>query len=137
MNRDEEICFFGVGHGRALFERDKRIVGSREDDLAAQSALDELAEPLGDVEHQVFLSEAMRSDGPGVFSTMAGVDHDFAEFQPEHTYQRAIPLAIAGCRRGLAQCRSAARGYVWQVRLRFDGGTLGGCGWRGMGGQYY
>ena len=60
MNGQEQIGFVLVGNGRALLKRDERIVGAGENHFAVQTMLDQRAEALGHVEHQIFLVQSRR-----------------------------------------------------------------------------
>ena len=49
---------------------------ARVEDLAAEACDDQFAEPLRQVEHQVFLAQAGRADRARVTPPMARIDHD-------------------------------------------------------------
>src|ERR1700722_3511158 len=115
MNREEQIGLTVVGDARPRFERDKCIVGASVNNFAAKAVFNQATKAPCDIEHDVFFIEtggAMRAD---ILASVAGIDYDSAEFQPQNASKRTVAIGVTFGR------LSADAGY------RFPGFQLRHC----------
>ena len=76
MNGDEQIGLRLVGEIGALIEGQVSVVGAREHDFRPQSRLQQLAQALGHVEHQIFFQQSLPANRAQVPAAVPGVEHD-------------------------------------------------------------
>ena len=79
----------------------KRIVVAGIDDVGAETCLQQAAESECNVEHDVLLHHAVRTDSSGIVSTVACVDHNAPNLQAKRAGQVRSPIAV-----GVASCVS-------------------------------
>src|SRR5689334_13179928 len=109
MDGKEQVGFALVGKRGTTFQWNERIVGAGVDDLGVQSLFDQLANALGNVEHEVLFQQTFYAGGALVMAAVAGVDDDAADLEAERAGKRtAAGRRVTG---GLAQFngRSAGR----------------------------
>src|SRR6267154_3587658 len=75
MNRDEQIGLGLIGEIGALIERQIGVAVPREHYLGAQARLQQFAQSLGHVKHQIFLEYSLASDSSQIPSAMSGLKH--------------------------------------------------------------
>src|SRR3989442_13365205 len=90
MDRDEQICLLLVGNGSAGFQRNEGIVLACVDLIRARPRLKQHAEPLGNVQNEIFFLKPIWGDGTCVMTAMAGVDDDLANLQPQCPDERSV-----------------------------------------------
>lgn len=72
-----------VGSGRPLVERDKRIDVSSQEGRHADLASEQGRGTMRDVERHIFLSQAVRPDGPGIVPAVPRVENHSADLSGE------------------------------------------------------
>ncbi len=76
MDRQEQVGLGFVGDFGAPLQRNERVVGAGENHFASHPFFDQVAQPLGDIQHQVFLAQPARTNRSGIVSAMARVEDD-------------------------------------------------------------
>src|SRR3979411_2376508 len=76
VNGNEQIGLRLVGEISSLIEREVSVAASREHYFRPQSRLQQPAQTLGYVEHQIFFQQSLPSDRAQVPAAMSGVEHD-------------------------------------------------------------
>ena len=102
MDRNEQVGLLLVGDRGASLQRNESVVLAGKDHVSAEAGLQQLAQSPADVEHQIFFLQAIGTDGAGIVSAVAGIDHDPADLQSQGADQRAV---AARGRRGFADIR--------------------------------
>src|SRR6516225_8573992 len=99
MDGDKQVGFGLVGNARAIFQRDKSVVGTGVNNLrAGKLLLNDFSKAQSDVETKIFFHQAGGADGAGVMSAMAGIDHNTADFQPQSASEGGLTIS-GGLRR--------------------------------------
>src|SRR5882724_978587 len=66
---------------RAFFQRNKRVIGTREHHIrAGEPLLNDFSQPQCHIEAQIFFHQACWPDRSGVVTSMSGINHDTADF---------------------------------------------------------
>ena len=78
MQRDKQIGVFGVGHGRAIFQRDEAVVIAGQNHLYAHFFFKLRGKLPRDSENQIFFRNAADADGSGILAAMARIEDNFA-----------------------------------------------------------
>src|SRR5258708_20025485 len=90
MDRNEQVRLLLVGDRSASLKRNEGVVLASVDHVGAKAGLQQLTQPPADVEHQIFLLEAVGADGAGIVSPVARIDDDPADLQSQGANQRAV-----------------------------------------------
>lgn len=94
MNRNKQIRFGVIGDGSALFERNESIVLARVNHFRVrQLFFDFAAQAQCNIKAEIFFHQAVRADRSGIVATVAGIDDDAADFQPERAGERTLAVA--------------------------------------------
>ena len=81
MNRDEHVRLRFVRNVCTLFERNKRVIGTREHHIrAGEPLLNDFSQPQRHIEAQIFFHQACWSNRSGVVTSVSRVNHDAADF---------------------------------------------------------
>src|ERR1700692_4315035 len=75
MNRNEQIGLGLIGEIGALIKRQIGVAVPREHYLGAQARLQQFAQSLGHVKHQILLEYSLASDSSQIPSTMSCIKH--------------------------------------------------------------
>ena len=81
MDRNEQIRLLLVCNRGTRLERNERVVLARIDYVSAKPGLQQLAQSASHVQYQVLLLEPPWSNRAGIVAAVAGVNHNFADFQ--------------------------------------------------------
>src|SRR3989449_9627836 len=93
MDGDEQVSPGLIGDGCALLERDERIALARVDALGAQEPLlDDLSQPQGNIQAEIFLHQSGGADRAGIPASVAGINHDSADLQAQRAGQRVLAV---------------------------------------------
>jgi hypothetical protein len=84
VDGNEKIGPFFIGDGGSRFERNESIVFPRVNDFSTQAGLQQLAQSPAHVEHEIFFFQTVGADRARVVASVAGIDYDFADLQPQH-----------------------------------------------------
>src|SRR5437764_607306 len=91
MHRNEQVCLLLVRDGGACLERNKGVVAASENYLSAEPFLEQSAETLAHIEHQVFFKQTVWANGSRVMTAVPGVNYDFADPQTRGALSPARP----------------------------------------------
>ena len=104
MDADQNRVALGVGDGNAVAQGDKGIVGARHH--RADAGLAQVAtKPPGDVERQVFFTDALTGNAAAVLAAVPGIDDSGVESE-----ERGTGKEEAGCE------QPAGRAKLWPGR---------------------
>ena len=70
-----------IGDCGTRLQRNESIVVARVDHIRSELLFEEFAQTERHIQHQIFLLQALRANSAGIVAAMAGIDHDFADFQ--------------------------------------------------------
>jgi len=76
VNRDEQIGLRLIGKIGALLERQIGVVAAREHYIRAEARLQQLAQALGHVEHEIFFQQSLAANGAQIPAAVTGIEHD-------------------------------------------------------------
>src|SRR5690348_14109129 len=94
VNRDEQISLCFVGDAGAFLQGNKRVVGARVDHVRAwQTLANDVSEAQRHIEAKILFHQTTWADGAGVVASMAGVDHDAADFKTERAGESGFAVA--------------------------------------------
>src|SRR5207245_1091313 len=74
-------------------KRDERIALARVDDLGAQTPLlDDLSQPQGNIQAEIFLHQSGGADRSGIHASVPRINHDSADLQAQSAGQRVATV---------------------------------------------
>ena len=105
MNREEQVRLTIVGALGSFLERNECVVRARINNFTPQPFLNQRAQPLRYVQHEVFLVQSGRPVRSHIMAPMAGVENHAPEFQTQRAYERTVAVHVALGRQSVGQKR--------------------------------
>ena len=83
MYRNEQISLLLIRNGRAAFQRDESVVAASHYKFSSQLRLDQIPEPVRDIEDEFLFGKTAGSDAAGVVAAMSSIDDYARKFQSQ------------------------------------------------------